>query len=208
MSRRPLIEIGVVLGLILATIWVAPRLSDDKPTARRIGMAMAIGAVTVALASPIFRGERPAELGLRFDNFLAALRLVGPATLALAGLVLAIGLASDSLRPFSIRPTRWLWPLAQQYLLQSFLNRRWQELAGKGRVSVALTAAVFAGLHAPNPALMVATFVAGLVWAWSFQRAPNLFAVSLSHIVLAVVLSRSLPDWLLPNMRVGWSYWR
>ncbi len=208
MNKRPLIEITVALGLIFAAIWIAPLLSDHKPTARRIGLAMALAAGTVALASTIWRGERPADIGLRLDNFAAALKLVGPATLALAGIILAIGFATDSVRGFSIRPTRWLWPLVQQYLLQSFLNRRLQEIAGKGFRSVLVTALVFAGLHAPNPALMIATFVAGLVWAWSFQREPNLLAVWLSHLVLAVVLSRSLPDWLLPSMRVGWSYWR
>jgi membrane protease YdiL (CAAX protease family) len=203
LSKRPLIEIGIVIGLILATIWVAPFFG--RPT----GKVLALMAGTVALASNIFRNERLADLGLRFDNFLAALKLVLPATLALAGLILAIGWATDSLHfTKGIRPSRYLWPLAQQYLLQSFLNRRLQDVAGKGVGSVLITALVFAGLHAPNPALMIATFLAGLVWAWSFQRAPNLFALWLSHILLAVVLSRSLPDWLLPNMRVGWSYWR
>ena len=71
-----------------------------------------------------------------------------------------------------------------------------------------ITAIIFAGMHALNPTLMVATFLGGIIWAWTFQRQPNLLATTLSHILLGAVLGPSLPDWLLPNMKVGWAYWK
>ena len=96
----------------------------------------------------------------------------------------------------------------QQYLMLGFLNRRLQDVFGKGRASLVVTAIVFAVMHAPNPTLMVATFIGGGIWAWTFQQLPNLFAVTILHIIIGAVLGHSLPDSWLPNMRVGWGYWQ
>jgi membrane protease YdiL (CAAX protease family) len=198
--------------LILATIWVAPLLSEDQTTANRIGYALAIAAGTTALASTIFRNDRCADIGLHFDNFFAALRLVAIPTLVLALVIIAIGAGNGSLhfgkRMFPLRLSRYLWPFMQQYLMLGFLNRRLQDAVGKGRASLIVTAIVFAGMHTPNPALMIATFLGGSIWAWAFQRQPNLLATTISHVILGAVLGYSLPPWLLPNMKVGWAYWK
>jgi membrane protease YdiL (CAAX protease family) len=211
-AKQAALEIAVVFGLIFATIWIAPRLSQDDATARKIGYAMAVAAFVVAAASTIYRNDRLPDVGLRLDNFLAALRLVAIPTLVIAGVILAIGVGYGSLhstkRLLAWRLSRFLWPFLQQYAMQGFLNRRTQDIFGKGRASVLLTAAIFAGIHAPNPALMIATFLAGGMWAWAFQRQPNLFALTISHMILSTVLGHSLPAWLLPNMKIGWAYWR
>lgn len=212
MSKRPLVEIASVFGLILATIWVAPLLSEDQTTANRIGYALAIAAGTTALASTIFRNDQREDVGLRFDNFFAALRLVAIPTLVVALVIIAIGAGNGNLhfgkRMFPLKLSRYLWPFLQQYLMLGFLNRRLQDVLGKGRATIIITAIIFAGMHAPNPTLMIATFLGGLIWAWTFQRQPNLFATTLSHVILGAVLGHSLPAWLLPNMKVGWAFWR
>jgi membrane protease YdiL (CAAX protease family) len=208
LNKRPAIDITVVFGLILATIWVAPLLDRTN----RIGYATAIAAGTAALASTIFRKDRLEDIGVRLDNFFAALRLVAIPTLVFALVIIAIGAGSGNLhfgkRVFPLRLSRYLWPFLQQYLMLGFLNRRLQDVLSKGRSSLIATALIFAGMHAPNPALMMATFLGGVIWAWTFQRQPNLFATTLSHILLGAVLGHSLPDWLLPNMKVGWAFWR
>ena len=43
------------------------------------------------------------------------------------------------------------WGFVQQYVLQSFINRRAQMIWGAGMASTLLTAAIFAGLHFPIP---------------------------------------------------------
>jgi membrane protease YdiL (CAAX protease family) len=211
LNKRPLIDIAVVFGLILTTIWIAPRLNEDKDTANRIGYAFAIAAATAAIASTIFRHDRLCDIGLRVDNFLPALRMVALPTLVVALVIVAVGAGYGSLhfgkRVFPPRLERYLWPFIQQYLMLGFFNRRLQEMFGKGRTSMAVTAFVFAGMHAPNPTLMLATYTGGCIWAWTFQRQPNLFATTLSHILLGAVLGHSLPASLLPNMKVGWGYW-
>ncbi len=198
--------------MILATIWVAPLLRNDKATANRIGYALAAAAGTAAIASTIFHNDRLSDIGLRFDNFLAALQLVALPTLVVALVIVAIGAGSGSLhfgkRILPLKLSRYLWPFFQQYLMLGFLNQRLQDVLGKGRSSLVVTAIIFAGMHAPNPTLMFATFLGGLIWTWTFQRQPDLFATTISHVVLGAVLGHSLPARLLPNMRVGWAFWR
>ena len=206
------LEITSVIGLLFACSWVAPCLSDNRDIVRIIMGAFSISAALIGLAAAIYRRETLRELGLSLANFPRAFVKVAGPTLLLVAVLLVIGYYSDSLhfteKKFRLRLSPWLWPIVQQYFVQSFLNRRWQELVGPGWRSVLLTALVFCLLHFPNPALMVATLLAGAFWAWLFQREPNLWALAISHFVLAFVLKYSLPLALLPNIRAGWAYYR
>jgi hypothetical protein len=205
------VELALMAGLILAAIWLAP-LYPDRVIAKRVGTGLALAAFAVAVASTISHRDSLRDLGIRFDNFLRVLGWLALPTLIVVGGLLATGYGLNSLhfgrRWAFFRLGRFIWSLLQQYLLQGFLNRRLQDVCGPGSASVILAAAVFAGLHAPNPVLMLATFLAGCFWAKIFQRAPNLFALAVSHYLLAFVLGRTLPATVLANLRVGWSYWR
>lgn len=186
------------------------------------GRTKAIIAIPTALAfflivsSQRLRRDSHRELGFRLDNFSQALKLLLIPMVLVAILSLVIGFM------FGARPDflRWhaerrliaqlglgtAWGFVQQYVLQSFLNRRAQIVWGRGAISVLVTAAIFAGLHFPNPWLMVVTFVGGLIWANVFQRAPNLFALALSHSVMTWVLVSTLPATALNHLRIGFKY--
>jgi membrane protease YdiL (CAAX protease family) len=79
-------------------------------------------------------------------------------------------------------------------------------LWGAGARSTLFVASVFALLHLPNPWLTVATFCGGLLWAWAYQREPNLLAAAFSHSVMTVVLVTTVPYSALGGMRVGYGY--
>ena len=98
------------------------------------------------------------------------------------------------------------WGMVQQYVLQSFINRRAQVIRGPGWFSILLVAVVFAGLHLPNPWLTVITFAGGVVWATVYQRAPNIFALAVSHSVMTWVLVSTLPASALNHLRIGFKY--
>jgi len=98
------------------------------------------------------------------------------------------------------------WGLVQQYVLQGFINRRAIIVFGRGWLSVLLVAAIFAALHFPNAWLAVATFVGGFVWAAVYQRAPNIFALALSHSLMTWVFISTTPAWALHHLRIGFSY--
>ena len=160
-------------------------------------------------------GESARDLGWRFDNFGAAMRLLLPAMLTASALLVLYGYARGSLNflrwsggqsVFGVPALGFLWGLMQQYVLQAFINRRAQVVFGRGARSVLLVAFVFGALHLPNPALTAATFAGGLLWAWAYQRAPNLPALALSHTVMTWVLVSTVPGPLLHGLRVGYKF--
>ena len=110
-----------------------------------------------------------------------------------------------------------VWALIQQYVLQAFIYRRIRflliddalgpdERKNRVRLAVFVTAVIFSFTHAPNPTLMTLTFAGALIWSWVYDRAPNLFAIALSHAAISLMLMMSLPPWLLPSMSVGYKH--
>ena len=177
-----------------------------------------ICAFALMLYSHYLRGETLRDLGFRTDNFLRAARLLvipmvaGSLVLVLIGWLWFGGSFSFGQRRagwaiFGFPVWGFAWGLLQQYVLQSFINRRAQLVfGGKGLASVIIVAALFALLHLPNPWLMCATFLGGLIWAAVYQRAPNLYALALSHAALTWVLISTLPADALRGLRVGYKY--
>lgn len=160
-------------------------------------------------------GERARELGWRLDNFWQAARLLALFIAVVAAVLVPFGFVNGSLNF-----TKWyggqsilgmpvlgvLWGLMQQYVLQAFINRRAQIIWGRGWRSVLLVAALFGGLHLPNPWLTAATFGGGLVWAAVYQRVPNLPALALSHGVMTWLLISTVPASALHGLRVGYKF--
>ncbi len=206
-------EIASVTSSVLIAEWI---LSAAAGRSKAI-VAIPIGlAFALMIGSHRLRGERLRDLGFRFDNFFQALKLLLLPMLIVAIASLLIGLASGA-RPNFMRwhAERWLaaqlalgvlWGFAQQYVLQAFVNRRAQIIWGAGAFSILLTALTFAVLHLPNPWLMVVTLIGGLIWAAVYQRAPNLFALALSHSVMTWVLVSTLPESALNHLRIGFKY--
>ena len=172
-------------------------------------------AFSFIILSHRIRHETAREVGWRTDNFLEALRLLALPMIGAALVMGVIGWLMGSLR-FAMPEKRtallWLpfagvaWGLTQQYVLQGFFNRRAQMVWGKGWISVFVVAFIFALIHLPNWWLALATLAGGIIWAWVYQRAPNLLALGLSHGVMTWVLISCVPESALQSLRVGFKY--
>lgn len=156
-----------------------------------------------------------ADLGFRADNFVRALKLLALPVLVFAGFALIVGWRlGGQINFFRWRPSRYLvvqlligflWALAQQYVLQGFLNRR-AMIFSSPWASALLVGVIFGALHLPNVWLAVITLLAGTVWVAIYQRAPNLFALAISHAVMTWFIVSILPPSLLQHLRVGLRY--
>lgn len=211
-----ILEMVSVLGSVLIAVWA---LAPIYPQARWPVAIPAILALWLIVRSQQLRGETWADAGFTTDGFFAAWKLLALPMLIGIAVMCAIGWRMNSFQRSShfgvnlfIAP---LWGLLQQYVTQSFLYRRtrWLLLSGRHqseerqiRLAIVISAACFALVHLPNLTLTVLTFAAGLLWSWVYERAPNLWALGLSHGILSAVLMHSLPSWVLPSMSIGYKH--
>lgn len=207
-------EIGSVVSSVLVAEWAGLALAEWRMFALVVPATLACALI---VASQWLRGETRRELGLGRAHFGRALKLLALPMLLGTLLLFIMGRGwYGAPVVFNWQRAGWmfwglpvwglLWGLVQQYALQAFINRRLQTLWGAGWQTTLVVALIFALLHLPNPGLMAATFLGGLLWATVYQRAPNLWALALSHAVMTFVLISTLPPALLGSLRVGYRY--
>ncbi len=203
----PLWEIASVVTSCLIAEWaVLVFIGRNK-----LIMAIPVGlAFALMLYSHRERGESLRDVGLRVDNFFLACRLLLLPT-ALAVIFSASFGWFTSNGHFGAE-WRWrffalpLWALFQQYVLNGFINRRAQMALGAGLKSIALLAIAFSILHLPSPLLALLTLLAGVLWGFVYQRAPNLYALALSHSAISLTLAMTISPHWLNGLRVGFKY--
>lgn len=205
-------EIVSVVGSVVLAEWAVLALAGDSQLLLTLPVVVVLAFM---FASHRLRGETARDVGWRLDNFREAARLLFLLLAPPAALLLAVGWLTGNLgllrwgggqTIFGAPALGVLWGLLQQYALQGFINRRAQMVWGKGWKSVLVVALVFGLLHLPNPLLTLSTFAGGLLWAYAYQRTPNLLALGLSHGLMTWALIASVPPAWLNNLRVGFKY--
>ncbi len=212
------LEIASVIISVLITVWT---IIPFQPPQRWLVAVPGALALVLIINSQRVRRESLRELGFSTRYFGSAARLLILPTLIACAVFAVIGYANDSFHRNSHFWSTLLflpfWGTLQQYVLQGFIYRRIRyllvetnapphEQRRQVNISIIATAVIFAFVHLPNPALTVLTLVGGLAWSWIYERAPNLFALGLSHALMSLILITSLPPWLLESMSIGYKH--
>ena len=200
-------EIVSVVTSFLIAEWVVLAFVGSSKLILAVPIALALALMLISHSE---RGETAREIGFRLDNFISATRSLLVPTVGAALVIIAVAwflnqgfIAAPWRNRFLLLP---VWALVQQYALNGFINRRSRLVMGKGWQSVLVVALVFGLLHLPNPLLSLLTFVGGLIWAFVYQRHPNLFALALSHSVISITLALVVSSKWLDSLRVGFKF--
>jgi hypothetical protein len=216
-------EVVLIFAGILAYIWrwqhanplawmghpsspLIARFMDTNPLAW--GGLFALILVSHALHHDTLRG-----LGLGWTGMRAGAQWVLPLAILLYLPLLFYGFAHHRLA--LLHPT-WqslvsllgygAWCAFQQYLTQSYFNNRLMLIIRNRHASSALIGIMFSATHLPNLILMVATLVAGFIFAEVFAHHRNIWPLALVQAVGGLLLAAVAPDALIHHMRVGPGY--
>ncbi len=202
-----LAELASVISSILIALWVLVPLYPDSRILLYVPGLFALGFVVY---SQRVRGETFEDIGLTTRNFGKALRLLAIPTAIAVILFGGIAVSTNTLRT---EGAAWyklvsvpMWGVLQQFLLQGFLYRRIRSLVESDGVAIASAATIFALVHLPNLPLTLLTLTGGVVWTWVYSRAPNLFALGISHGLMSLLVMTTLPKRVLPTLSVGYKY--
>jgi Kef-type K+ transport system membrane component KefB len=197
------LEVALLFAGILAYIW---RWQFAWPRAWMVLLAMIL--TSHALHRDTLRG-----LGLIWTELGPSARLVLPAAVAIYLPLLLYGFTQHSLE--LLRPT-WQslapllnyggWCAFQQYLTQSYFHNRLLRIIRNRNLSSALIGIMFSAAHIPNLLLMLATLIAGFLFAEVFARHRNIWPLALAQAVGGLLLAAAVPDTLIHHMRVGPGY--
>jgi membrane protease YdiL (CAAX protease family) len=151
-------------------------------------------AAATLLVCAVMYGEHwmLAALNMRLDNLGVALLPYAAFTalgiIVLAGTMKMLGLPASAANPYVLF-FAWSLPIGavQEFLYRGFLMRELHRLYASITVVIIINALLFMMLHILyNPPFLILplTFLAGLGFAWMYEKYPNLFLIALSHGVL------------------------
>jgi len=204
LASRALREMLIGLALVLLPLWSAGWLQ------------WLLGAAALSYVFFLTLRSRPTaeQLGLRVSGMRRALWIVALAAIAaVVGVWLSIRLGTFH-AVFRNYAVEWgflayiAWALVQQFILQDFFLARLLRITSKPALAVIAAGLLFAVAHVPNPLLVMATIVWGIVACALFLRYRNLYVLGLAHAILGMCIAVAVPNQWHHHMRVGLGYLR
>lgn len=184
-------EVVGFYGLALAVIW--GRGEGKRPTL----LVLAALAATLCVVSNRIHGDSLHRIGFTRAEFAPALKklllVAVPLALPLYARAFWRGFEGDWNLWFSVLGYP-VWGLVQEYVLLGFIANRLEDSGVKRTLVPWINGALFAAIHYPNPVLMLATVIAGVLFTSVYLRHRNLFAPALVHALIGIGLSFAFGD--------------
>jgi Type II CAAX prenyl endopeptidase Rce1-like len=197
-----ILQIAAVLITIEGALW-----SQGKSQGKWFVVAFATLIAAVLLNRPKVR-----DLGVGLRGIGGAAWVI-PLAFVVCAATIGLAIWFGTFTPlYGRRPVYWhaifyaIWALEQQFILNSFFYKRFESLLGNTTLTVAVTAALFAFVHLPNPVLMPATFLGGLLFVEAFRRWRNIYPLAIAHAMFGLTLAVTFPDHWIRHMRVGLAF--
>ncbi len=197
-------QIILVFSAIEGALW----------TQGRAQAAWSLVALVLLLICVAVRKPTVQDLGLGLRGMAGASWAILIAVVFCAGCMLLAWRMGTLKLLYSPQPANWrtlfyaLWAFEQQFMLNAFFYRRFENLYGGGPASLLLTAGLFSVAHVPNPVLVPATFIGAIFFIEVFRRWRNLYPLAIAHAMFGLTLAVTIPDRWLRHMRVGIGFFR
>uniref|UniRef100_UPI0021479A40 CPBP family glutamic-type intramembrane protease n=1 Tax=Tahibacter caeni TaxID=1453545 RepID=UPI0021479A40 len=187
---RAVAQAAVAVALPLWLV-VGLRIGDDLSRSAQIAIGL------TALHVAVLARSDTAQRWRWFGGWRALIHAAAAPLLSLL-IVLALGRPNGQAAVAPAAAAGYLlWALLQQYLIGAVFADRLRLAGLPLHWTVLAAATLFALLHAPNAALMLATFAGGLLWSTAWLQERSLLPQAVSHVAAALVLTSGLPpDWL------------
>jgi membrane protease YdiL (CAAX protease family) len=190
--------LGAATAVFLPTFELRPRYVDFVLALAAVGLIV----LSAARSRRLWELARALEPDGARKAWRASLAFTGVALVVLGAVTVVVARGADT--PLLDRFANWHllaaaalyfpWALLQQCIFQFYLFPRWLRLV-PAPAAVALTGLAFSAVHFPRWPVMLATLVAGTVWALMYYRWRRLVPLALSHALLGATLHY----WVLGN---------
>ena len=210
--KRACIDILLILSLVFVDFWLL------QPFGFKLVSALLYFTLIILMASTFSRiSKLPYLSQLPRPTLPRVYIVVAIATILQVALILICARMAGVLEAdltwasFGKPPSRlpsWVLEkvitvIAQQIGLQLVLFPLCFEISNKKWAAALIGSGLFGLLHAPNPLLMLSTFIASPVWFWLFLYGSRLIPIVLSHIILASFLRFATPSHIHLGLGVG-----
>jgi Type II CAAX prenyl endopeptidase Rce1-like len=196
--------------IVVAFLLIESALWSVGPTQKMFSLC---GMVAI-LGFTVVNRSSLRELGLGRTGFWGSMTTVPIALLVAIGFI-GLGAWAGTLRSLFGAGSVYLhafgygiWSLEQEFILNSFFYLLLEKLLGNNHRTALCAALLFSFAHIPNPILVPATLVGGMLFIEAFRRWRNIYPLGLAHAALGLSLALTMPDSWMHHMRVGLSFLR
>jgi hypothetical protein len=196
--------------IVVAFLLIESALWSTGPTQKMFSF---VGMLAI-LGFTVVNRNSLSELGLGRRGFRGAMVAVPIAVVVACGFMV-LGAWAGTLRSLFGAGSVYLhafgygiWSLEQEFILNSFFYLILEKLLGNNHRTALCAALLFSFAHIPNPILVPATLVGGLLFVEAFRRWRNIYPLGIAHALLGLSLALTVSDSWMHHMRVGLSFLR